>query len=146
MLAPAASWLSASKMLLCVPLSVVFFFVVCLLSASTVKRAALTLTALTLALAVLRFFKLRSRVTLPLLALALYVIMNGISTLYATSGKFALYEFLKILCAFCLTLIVLAVAPGQGMERWIASILEGFAALTALSLAFVPDFLERVRG
>lgn len=134
MLAPAASWLSASKMLLCVPLSVVFFFVVCLLSASTVKRAALTLTALTLALAVLRFFKLRSRVTLPLLALALYVIMNGASTLYATSGKFALYEFLKLLCAFCLTLIVLAVAPGQGMEsgRWIASILEGFVALASL--------------
>lgn len=134
MLAPAASWLSASKMLLCVPLSVVFFFVVCLLSASTVKRAALTLTALTLALAVLRFFKLRSRVTLPLLALALYVIMNGASTLYATSGKFALYEFLKILCAFCLTLIVLAVAPGQGMEsgRWIASTLEGFVALASL--------------
>lgn len=132
--ASAVSWLSASKMLLCVPLSVLFFFVVCLLSASTVKRAALTLTALTLALVVLRFFKLRSRVTLPLLALALYVIMNGISTLYATSGKFALYEFLKILCAFCLTLIVLAVAPGQGMEsgRWIASILEGFVALASL--------------
>lgn len=134
MLAPAASWLSASKMLLCVPLSVVFFLVVCLLSASTVKRAALYLIGLTLALMVLRFFKLRSRVTLPLLALALYVIMNGISTLYATSGKFALYEFLKILCAFCLTLIVLAVAPGQGMEsgRWIASILEGFVALASL--------------
>lgn len=133
--APAASWLSASKMLLCVPLSVLFFFVVCLLSASTVKRAALTLTALTLALVVLRFSKLRSRVTLPLLALALYVIMNGASTLYATSGKFALYEFLKILCAFCLTLIVLAVAPGQGMEsgRWIASILEGFVALASLA-------------
>lgn len=122
-------------MLLCVPLSVLFFFVVCLLSASTVKRAALTLTALTLALVVLRFSKLRSRVTLPLLALALYVIMNGASTLYATSGKFALYEFLKILCAFCLTLIVLAVAPGQGMEsgRWVASILEGFAALASLA-------------
>lgn len=133
--ASAVSWLSASKMLLCVPLSVVFFFVVCLLSASTVKRAALTLTALILALVVLRFSKLRSRVTLPLLALALYVIMNGASTLYATSGKFALYEFLKILCAFCLTLIVLAVAPGQGMEsgRWIASILEGFVALAALA-------------
>lgn len=122
-------------MLLCVPLSVVFFFVVCLLSASTVKRAALYLIGLTLALVVLRFSRLRSRVTLPLLTLALYVIMNGASTLYATSGKFALYEFLKILCAFCLTLIVLAVAPGQGMEsgRWIASILEGFVALASLA-------------
>ena len=103
------------------------FFAVRLLSASTVKRAALFLTALTL---------------------ALYVLINGISTLYAVSGKFALYEFLKIQCAFCLTLIVLAVAPGQGMEsgRWIASILEGFTALAALSLAFVLAFLERVRG
>ena len=121
-------------MLLCVPLSVVFFFVVCLLSASTVKRAALILIVLTLVLALVRYSKLRGRMTVPLIALALYVLMNGMSTLYATSGKFALYEFLKILCAFCLTLIVLAVAPGQGMEsgRWIASILEGFVALAAL--------------
>lgn len=126
--------MSTLKMLLCVPLSVVFFFVVCLFSISTVKRAALTLVALTLALVLLRFSKLRSRVTIPFIALALYVLMNGMSTLYATSGKFALYEFLKILCAFCLTMIVLAVAPGQGMEsgRWIASILEGFVALAAL--------------
>lgn len=132
--APAVSWLSASKMLLCAPLSVVFFFVVCLLSASTVKRAALVLTVLTLALVVLRFSKLRGRVTFPLLALALYVLMDGMSTLYAASGKFALYEFLKILCAFCLTLIFLAVAPGQGIEsgRWIASVLEGFTMVAAL--------------
>ena len=121
-------------MLLCVPLSVVFFFVVCLCSASTVKRAALILVALTFVLVLLCFSKLRSRVTVPFIALALYVLVNGMSTLYATSGKFALYEFLKILCAFCLTMIVLAVAPGPGMEsgRWIASILEGFVALAAL--------------
>lgn len=39
-----------------------------------------------------------------------------------------------MLCAFCLTLIFLAVAPGQGIEsgRWIASVLEGFVALAAL--------------
>ncbi|MCI9169711.1 MAG: O-antigen ligase family protein [Lawsonibacter sp.] len=126
--------MSTPKMLLCVPLSVVFFFVVCLCSASTVKRAALILVALTFVLVLLCFSKLRSRVTVPFIALALYVLMNGMSTLYATSGKFALYEFLKILCAFCLTMIVLAVAPGPGMEsgRWIASILEGFVALAAL--------------
>ena len=126
--------MSTPRMLLCLPLSVVFFFVVCLFSTSTVKRAALILVALTLVLVLLRFSKLRSRVTVPFIALALYVLMNGMSTLYATSGKFALYEFLKILCAFCLTMIVLAVAPGQGMEsgRWIASILEGFVALAAL--------------
>lgn len=117
---------------LCVPLAVVFFFVVCLISASTVKRVSLYLIGLTLALVVLRFSKLRGRVTLPLLALC--VGMDGASTLYAEAGRFALYEFLKVLCAFCLTLIFLAVAPGQGIEsgRWIASVLEGFVALAAL--------------
>lgn len=154
--------LPAWKMLLCIPLAAVFFFAVCLLSASTVKQAALSLIVLTLSLVFLCFSRLRDRITAPLLALALYVLMNGISTLYAVAGKFALNEFLKILCAFCLTLIVLAVAPGQGMEsgRWIASILEGFVALSALVsvdmisthlisdpvLAFLsgmtPDYLE----
>lgn len=131
---PKASRLSESRMLLCIPLSGVFFLVVCLLSASTVKRAALYLTVLTLALVFLCFSSLRDRVMPTLLALALYVLMDGVSTFYAVSGKFALYEFLKVLCAFCLALILLAVAPGQCMEagRWIASILEGFTAIAAL--------------
>lgn len=111
-----------------------FFLVVCLLSAFTLKKIALYLIVLTLTLAVLRFSRLRDRVTIPLLALALYVLMNGASTFYAMSGKFALYQFLRILSAFCLALILLAVAPGRGVEsvRWIASILEGFVALSAL--------------
>lgn len=57
------------------------------------KRVSLYLIGLTLALVVLRFSKLRGRVTLPLLALALYVGMDGASTLYAEAGRFALYEF-----------------------------------------------------
>lgn len=65
--------MSTPKMLLCVPLSVVFFFVVCLCSASTVKRAALILVALTFVLVLLCFSKLRSRVTVPFIALALYL-------------------------------------------------------------------------
>lgn len=111
-----------------------FFLVVCLLAVSTLKKVSLYLIVLTLALVVLRFSRLRDRVTLPLLALALYVLMNGASTFYAMSGKFALYQFLRILSAFCLALILLAVAPGRGVEsvRWIASILEGFVALSAL--------------
>lgn len=132
--APVPAQLSAAQMSSCIPLSAVFFLVVCLLSASTIKKAAVGLIALTLALAFLWFFDLRERVTPPLLALGLYVLMNGVSMFYAVSGKFALYEFLKILCAFCLALILLAAAPGQNMEagRWIASILEGFTALAAL--------------
>lgn len=41
--------------------------------------------------------------------------MDGISTLYAVSGKFALYEFLKVLASFCLVLFLLAIAPGKGV-------------------------------
>ena len=115
-------------------LAVLYFLIVCLLSTSTVKAVTLLLIFASIAAVFLAFSRLRSRLNLPLAALTLVVLMDGISTFYAISGKFALYEFLKILCAFCLTMIVLAVAPGQGMEggRWIASILEGFVALAAL--------------
>ena len=77
-----------------------FFGAVCLTSASTVKMTVLTLTALTLASVFLFFSKLRGRIGAPLLLLAAVVVMDGISTLYAVSGKFALYEFLKVLAAF----------------------------------------------
>ena len=91
-------------------LAVVFFLAVCLLSASTVKTTLMALLIVTLALGVLRFSELRGRLSPVLLALALTVLMDGISTSYAPSGKFALYEFSKVLGAFCLTLCLLAIA------------------------------------
>lgn len=119
---------------LTVPLSGAYFLTVCLCSASTVKRASMIFIALTAALAFLCFQNLRDRITPPLLALTLYAALCGVSTFYAVAGKFALYEFLKVLCALCLTLILLAVAPGQGVRpgRWIASILEGYTAIASL--------------
>ena len=112
--------------------ALLFFGAVCLSSASTVKMTALTLTALTLASVFLVFSKLRDRIGLPLLLLAAVVAMDGVSTLYAVSGKFALYEFLKVLAAFCLALLLLAYAPGRDTGRWIAKVLSGCSAIAGL--------------
>ncbi len=143
-------------------LAVVFFLAVCLLSASTVKTTLMALLIVTLALGVLRFSELRGHLSPVLLALALTVLMDGISTGYAPSGKFALYEFSKVLGAFCLTLCLLAIAPGRdgAPGRWIASVLSSFSALAGLTSIdlistrffsgavtgflslFTPDFME----
>ena len=114
--------------------TVLYFWAVCLTSASTVKMTALALAVLLLASVFLFFQRLRGRIGVPLLLLAAVLVMSGISTLYAISGKFALYEFLKLLSAFCLGLLLLACAPGEEQDagRWIARVLSGFSAVAGL--------------
>ncbi len=124
----------AKKFSLLLPalLSVIYFFTACLSSASTAKSVAFGLVVLTVALACLQFGKLRWRVTPVLIALTMLVTMDGVSTLYTVSGKFALSEFLKVFTGFCLTLVLLTVAPKEHSGRWMASILAGYAALASL--------------
>lgn len=114
---------------------VLFFLGICLSSAATVKGTAMATVLAALSAVFLGFSNLRERIGLPFMALALYVLMDGVSTLYAAAGKFALYEFLKVLIAFCFALALLAAAPGKGNERsgrWIAAVLELNAALAGL--------------
>lgn len=89
-----------------------FFLTVCLSSAATVKNTAIVLIFLTLSAAFLFYGKLRDRLRPPILALGLVVLMDGLSNLYAVSGKFALYEFLKVLIAFCMALLLTAFTGG----------------------------------
>lgn len=112
--------------------AVLFFFVTCLVSIGSVKGVALCLAVVALVLGVVRFSRLRQRVGAPFLALALFVLMAWISTLYAVSGKFALNEFVKIFAAFCVALILLAAAPEKDGGRKIAVILSGGTALAGL--------------
>jgi len=121
-----------SKAVLVLLAAVLYFLAVCLTSATTGKMAGMALSVLSLALVFLFFSRLRDRIGVPLLLLAAVVLMDGISTFYAVSGKFALYEFLKVLSAFCLTLLLLAAAPEGEPGRWIASVLEGFGALAGV--------------
>lgn len=115
-------------------LSVLCFVLVCLSSSSTVKPVALVMIVAVVAASALLFSRLRDRLHLPILALALVVLLDGVSTLYAKSGKFALYEFLKILIAFCLALLLLTLPERKGgnLGRSGASILSGFSALAGL--------------
>lgn len=82
-----------SKAVLVLLAAVLYFLAVCLTSATTGKMAGMALSVLSLALVFLFFSRLRDRIGVPLLLLAAVVLMDGISTFYAVSGKFALYGF-----------------------------------------------------
>ena len=115
-------------------MAVAGFFMLCLTSSATVKGVGLAIAVLTLGAVCLVFGKLRERMGLPMLLLAALVLMEGVSTLYADAGKFALREYLYELVAFCATLLLLCFAPGKGMkpERWIGGVLTGMCALVSL--------------
>lgn len=115
--------------------TVLFFLTLCWGSSSTVKVMALVQVASSLIAGGLCWKKLSVRVSIPFFCLTLITVMDGISTLYAKSGKFALYEFLKVLIAYCVVLILLSCAPRKNMEpgRWIATVLSGGMALVGIT-------------
>jgi len=112
--------------------AVLFFFAVCLGSSGTVRTTAPLLILLVLAAAFLFWERLRDRLRPPILALALVVLMDLVSCTYAVSGKFALYELLKVVTGFCLALLVLVFPGGDRPERGAAAVLEGFGAFAGL--------------
>ncbi|MCM1231827.1 MAG: O-antigen ligase family protein [Ruminococcus flavefaciens] len=135
-------------------LGAVLFFVICLSSAATVKTMAIVLCFCLLSISFICFGALRERLWLPALVLGAYMAMDGVSASYAIAGKFALYEFLKVLCAFCLAMLLTAAAPGRGDRpaRWIAVILEtaaafaGLVSIDLLSTHFVSGGVLSVLG
>ncbi len=130
----SAEALSVRQLLLTGLMAVLFFLAVCLSSVATVKGMAMLLLIVGVATVFFGMGVLRDHVG-PLFGLvAAWVLMDGISTLYAISGKFALYEFLKVIISFCLLLIMLALARGRGWQpgRRLAMVLSMAAALMAL--------------
>ena len=114
-------------------LMAVLFLLICLTAASTIKYIAVTVLVIAIAAIFIRLSALRDRMTLPFAAVTLWVLLSGISTFYAVSGKFALSEFLKLLIAYCLFLIGIAFArKGADTGRTIASLLETCSALAGL--------------
>lgn len=115
-------------------LGVLFFFVVCLGVTDSIKRTVMITVVLMLLVIAVRFKVLRERIALPFVLLTLYVIMDGISTFYALSGKFALREFLKVLLAYCLSMIMLAAAAKKEDQtgRRLATVLSVCSALASL--------------
>ena len=112
--------------------TVLYFIVTSLLVNQTAKRMAFLTILVFIGLLVLGFNRLRAKIRVPLLLLAAVVTMDGISTLYAVSGKFALYEFLKVFNAFVLVLVFMTIAPAKNTGRWFAKVLAGFSAIAGL--------------
>ena len=91
----------------------VLFLFTALTTINAIKIPALLALVVT-ALALLGCMQqLRQRLTWIVAAVALFVAINGISTLYSVSGQFALQDFLPIVCAFCVFVLILAFEPGQ---------------------------------
>lgn len=114
--------------------AILFFAGIMACTGSLVKVTAAILVPVTIVIAIVHFRTLSSRITLPLVALALVVLMDGLSAIWAVSGKFALTQFLKPLASFCIALLLLCLVKGEGAApgRRIAAILERAAALTGL--------------
>ena len=99
-------------------LAVFYFFVTCLMLQGCNKGITMLLLLAAVAAIIVAGERLGQRMTWPALMLGLYVLMDGISTLYAPSGKFALYEFLKVAAAACMALLLTALEPERPVRCW----------------------------
>ena len=115
-------------------LAVFYFFITCLMLHGSNKGITLVVLLAAIVCAVIRGRTLAQRMTWPALLLGLYVLLDGISTLYAPSGKFALYEFLKVAAASGMALLLTALEPEREHRtgRCAAVVLEVTGALAAL--------------
>lgn len=112
----------------------ILFVVICLSAGSTIKAVGAALMVLTLIAVVKYFPRVRDRFRAPMIALALVVCMDFVSGFYAVAGKFALFEFLKVFVSFCIALLMLALALGEGEEPGcrVATVMEGCTVLMGL--------------
>ncbi len=111
-----------------------FFLLVCFTVPGTIKPVAIMAALGAAVVALLRRKTLRERLTWPAVLVCLWVVMEGASTLYAVSGKFALDEFLKVYIGFCVFLTLLCFCGGdrERAGRRAASMVEGCTALAGL--------------
>ena len=91
----AGEALSLRQLVVTYLLGALFFLVICLSSASTAKGMAMLLLLVGTATVFFGLGVLREHVKPLLMLLTALVLMDGISTLYAISGKFALFEYLN---------------------------------------------------
>jgi hypothetical protein len=149
---PARPWLEA----VC---SLVLFFALALAGSmdNIVEKWAGLLAAalaLVLLLAAVRRPALRKRTLSPLFpAFTAYIVWGGISTFYAASGKFAIFEFGKLLVALCVFLAVLLLTEAKesgfkSVARLFARVgcLFGILSVDAASAGFLINLFRAVIG
>ncbi len=131
--APAAYRTPAYLTRVAPALMAVFFLGTCMTSGSSQKVVTLLVMAAAIFSCLFRLSYVRDRLSLPLAAISVWMLVNGVSTFYAVSGKFALREFLQLLAGFGCALLILAWSrrePGSGRAG--ASVLTGGTALASL--------------
>lgn len=135
-------------------LSVFFFFATGLCVQDSTKRIVLLCVLVALVTGVVFFRQVRERISLPIITLSLFVLIGGISTFYALSGKFALSEFLKLLMSFCLALLMTAGIGGDSVTagRKAAAILTrsvavfSFLSIDLLSTRIFSGLAQQIFG
>lgn len=131
--APTVSQRDNTKWWLPLVLSLGFFIASVFSPTVTIKPLVMFLIVAAVISCFIRLGVFGKRITLPMLAVALWVLMNGISCFYAISGKFALREFLRIMAGYCGFLLILAWSrEGTGRGRVAAGMLEGGVAFASL--------------
>lgn len=114
-------------------IAAVFFLFLCLTTAATIKWTAMVVVIAAIVALIFRISTVRERLNLLFAAVTLWVVFSGVSTLYAVSGKFALYEFLKLLAAYgVFVLFTVFARSGNRAGRSFASVLECASALAGL--------------
>ena len=126
-------------------LAVFYFFVTCLMLQGCNKGITMLLLLAAVTAIIVAGERLGQRMTWPALLLGLYVLMDGISTLYAPSGKFALYEFLKVAAAACMALLRNAPLSVSGAK---SAFVQSNASVTpsacSTSFSSVEDFTSNL--
>lgn len=125
-------------------LGAAFLFVTCAIAGFAAKWVTMVLLVGAIVVLLWRGKILRERMSWLTLAIALFVLMDGVSTLYARSGKFALYEFLKVAAVACVFIFLAAFEPKKQriVGRCAAIVLEIVGALA--SLLSIDSFSTRV--
>lgn len=117
-----------------VVLAVLFFIATCYGATESIKTSTLILTVLMPIVVLLSRSWLRERFSVPTAALTLVVLLDLLSVAWAVSGKFALNELLKVIAAFSMTVLLLALVPGDRRQasRNMAAALSGAMAIASL--------------
>lgn len=125
-------------------LGAAFLFMTCAIAGFAAKWVTMVLLVGAIAVLLWKGKLLCGRMSWLSLAVALFVLMDGISTLYARAGKFALYEFLKVAAVACVFIFLAAFEPKK--QRIVgccaATVLELAGAIA--SLLSIDSFSTRV--